>query len=268
MQALIVEPMKPPYVKEIGEELEDLQHEVGGYIEAIYPFEDEVAIICNEEGKLDGLELNRALRTDQGEIYDIIAGTFMIVGLNEENFGSLTPEQITKYTELYKVPEVFLMRDGKITAISIAPTIYEPVQKSEYEEVRNGIRLVVRRDEDPIDPRRMGENLGRLVCFDKYLQGDNHGFRDKDEFLKALLIDHFGDEEKAEASKKADEKVNEIYEKLDSGTSFAEVAKDYSEDVATKDNGGRIGTFNKGEMTEKFNSEFEDIEISVKTKKI
>lgn len=51
MQALIVEPMKPPYVKEIGEELEDLQHEVGGYIEAIYPFEDEVAIICNEEGK-------------------------------------------------------------------------------------------------------------------------------------------------------------------------------------------------------------------------
>lgn len=47
MQALIVEPMKPPYVKEIGEELEDLQHEVGGYIEAIYPFEDEVAIICN-----------------------------------------------------------------------------------------------------------------------------------------------------------------------------------------------------------------------------
>ena len=46
MQALIVEPLKAPYVKEIGEELEDLQHEVGGYIEAVYPFEDEVAIIC------------------------------------------------------------------------------------------------------------------------------------------------------------------------------------------------------------------------------
>ena len=157
MQALIVEPMKPPYVKEIGEELEDLQHEVGGYIEAIYPFEDEVAIICNEEGKLDGLQLNRALRTDQGEIYDIIAGTFMVVGLTEESFGSLTPKQIAKYTELYKVPEVFLMRDGRITAIPVAPTIYEPVQKSEYEEVRNGIRLVVRRDEDPIDPRRIND---------------------------------------------------------------------------------------------------------------
>ena len=50
MQALIVEPLKAPYVKEIGEELEDLQREVGGYIEALYPFEDEVAVICNEEG--------------------------------------------------------------------------------------------------------------------------------------------------------------------------------------------------------------------------
>ena len=100
MQALIVEPLKAPYVKEIGEELEDLQHEVGGYIEAVYPFEDEVAIICNEEGKLNGLELNRAMRGDDGEIYDIIAGKFLVVGLTEEDFGSLTPEQITKYSEM------------------------------------------------------------------------------------------------------------------------------------------------------------------------
>ena len=57
-------------MKEIGEELEDLQHEVGGYIEAVYPFEDEVAIVCNEEGKLEGLDLNRSLRGDDGEIYD------------------------------------------------------------------------------------------------------------------------------------------------------------------------------------------------------
>lgn len=198
MQVLIVEPMKAPYVKAIGEELEDLQHEVGGYIEAVYPFEDEVAIICNEEGKLDGLELNRALRGDQGEIRDIIAGTFLVVGLTEESFGSLSSEQITKYTELYRNPEIFLMRDGQVTAIPVAPNIYESVQKSEHEEVRDGFRLVIRRDEDPVDPRRMGDNFGKLVCFDKYLQGDNHGFRDKDEFLKTLLIGHFGDEEKAE----------------------------------------------------------------------
>ena len=51
---LIVEPGKKPYVKEIDSGLESLQHEVGGYIEAIYPYEDPVALVCNEEGKLEG----------------------------------------------------------------------------------------------------------------------------------------------------------------------------------------------------------------------
>ena len=199
MQVLIVEPLKPPYVKEIGEGLESLQHEVGGHIEVVYPFEDEVAIICNEEAKLDGLELNRALRGENGEIRDIIAGTFLIAGLTEDNFGSLTAEQIAKYSEMYRVPEVFLMRGGKITAIPVIPNIYEPVQKSEYEEVRNGVRLVVRRDDDPTSPREFDGNLGSIVCFDRIWYGDRHEFKDKDEFLKARLIAHFGDEEKAEA---------------------------------------------------------------------
>ena len=61
--------------------LESLQHEVGGCIEAIYPYEDPVALICNEEGKLEGLPLNRALRDEDGDIYDVVAGTFLVVGL-------------------------------------------------------------------------------------------------------------------------------------------------------------------------------------------
>ena len=56
---LIVEPGKEPYVKEIDSGLESLQHEVGGYIEAVYPYEDPVALVCNEEGKLEGLPLNQ-----------------------------------------------------------------------------------------------------------------------------------------------------------------------------------------------------------------
>ena len=42
---LIVEPGKEPYVKELDSGLESLQHEVGGYIEAIYPYEDPVALV-------------------------------------------------------------------------------------------------------------------------------------------------------------------------------------------------------------------------------
>ena len=69
---LIVEPGKEPYVKEIDSGLESLQHEVGGYIEAIYPYEDPAALVCNEEGKLEGLPLNRALRDEDGDIYSFL----------------------------------------------------------------------------------------------------------------------------------------------------------------------------------------------------
>ena len=59
-------------MKEIDSDLKSLQHEVGGYIEAIYPYEDPVALVCNEEGKLEGLPLNRALRDEDGDIYGFL----------------------------------------------------------------------------------------------------------------------------------------------------------------------------------------------------
>ena len=74
IKVLVIEPGKAPYVKDIDSGLKSLQNEVAGRIEAIYPFEDPVAVICNEEGKLNGLPLNRALIDDNsGEIYDIVA---------------------------------------------------------------------------------------------------------------------------------------------------------------------------------------------------
>lgn len=111
---LVVEPGRAPYVKEIDSGLKSLQSEVGGWIEAIYPFEEEVALICNEEGKLCGLPLNRALMDEDGEIYDIIAGTFLVVGLGEEDFCSLSDEYIKKFSERFKRPEKFKERRGKI----------------------------------------------------------------------------------------------------------------------------------------------------------
>lgn len=111
---LVVEPGMAPYVKEIDSGLKSLQSEVGGWIEAVYPFEEEVALICNEEGKLCGLPLNRALMDEDGEIYDIIAGTFLVVGLGEEDFCSLSDEYIKKFSERFKRPEKFKERRGKI----------------------------------------------------------------------------------------------------------------------------------------------------------
>lgn len=121
MTVLVVEPMKEPYVKEIAPGLHSLQAEVGGDIAATYPFSDPVGLVCNDEGKLIGLELNRGLRDEHGEIYDIMAGTFLVVGLSEDSFTSLTPEQVQKYTEHFKQPEQFISLNGQIVALPVEP---------------------------------------------------------------------------------------------------------------------------------------------------
>lgn len=116
-----VEPGKAPVTIRITTDLESLQKAVGGDIEVVYPFEEEVAIICNEEGKINGLPLNRALYDDRGKIYDVVAGTFLVTGLTEDSFGSLTPEQIDTYTQMYQTPEAFMRMGRDIVAIPIAP---------------------------------------------------------------------------------------------------------------------------------------------------
>ena len=61
MKVIIVKPFTQPYITEIKGDLESMQAVVGGYIQAIYPFDDEVALVCNEEGKINGLMPNRFL---------------------------------------------------------------------------------------------------------------------------------------------------------------------------------------------------------------
>lgn len=117
MNVLMVEPGKVPYEKDIGDGLKAMQDAVGGYIQAVYPYEDPVALVCNEEGKIEGLPLNRALKTEEGEIYDIISGDFFICGLGEENFCSLSPELAEKFKEEFKHPESFMQLCGRVVAI-------------------------------------------------------------------------------------------------------------------------------------------------------
>lgn len=200
MQVLIVEPGKIPYKKEIGEELEDLQQEVGGYIETVYPFpEEDAVLICNEEGKLEGLPLNRSLKDEKGMIVDIVAGTFLIAGTTEDSFCSLTDNQITKFTERFHTPERFLINGRKIISApaDISPAD-EMIAASVFMEEKHGLRLIVRMDDDPISPRDFGNNFGTLICFDRNHYRDNHdSYPDQDTFLLAMLTKHFGSEEKA-----------------------------------------------------------------------
>ena len=129
MNVLMVEPGKAPYEAQIGDDLQSMQALVGGYIQAVYPFEQPVALVCCESGKLDGLPLNRALRDSDGDIYDIVAGNFFIVGLGESDFTDLPYELAERFAEQFaerfRQPEMFMRVDDKIVA---APMPDEQVQ--------------------------------------------------------------------------------------------------------------------------------------------
>ena len=105
LTALLVEPRQQPRVVGIANDLKTLQDAVGGYIEVVRPFEDDVCLIMNEEGKLLGLPQNRPIFID-GKFVDMIVGTFLVTGDGGEDFCSLTPEQIEKYKKHFHIPMV------------------------------------------------------------------------------------------------------------------------------------------------------------------
>lgn len=119
MQVVIVEPEKKPFVQNIDDTLTSMQQIVSGTIQAVYPFEEPVALICNDEGKLLNLPLNRALRDSNGAIYDIVAGTFFLCAApaDSDRFESLTDEQAQTYMERFAMPEQFIKVNGAIVVL-------------------------------------------------------------------------------------------------------------------------------------------------------
>lgn len=100
IRVMVIEPGNETEEKEIDNTLEELQKIVGGYIEVI-PLQNEIGsnlnIVCNEEGKLIGLPLNRALDSD------ILCGTFVVVKSDEDNFVSLTDDEVKYIKERFSL---------------------------------------------------------------------------------------------------------------------------------------------------------------------
>lgn len=121
MKILLVEPGKEPILSEIDGTLQSMQEVVGGTIQAIYPFEEPVALICNDEGKLLGLPLNRALRDEAGQIYDIVAGTFFLCGVPADcdRLESIPEGLVGRYQEMFFTPEVFIRLNGRLICIPV-----------------------------------------------------------------------------------------------------------------------------------------------------
>jgi hypothetical protein len=108
MKILLIEPLQHPKVLETSGTLSAMQTLVGGTIQALYPFNAPVALICHDEGKLLNLPPNRALyHPETNECYDIVVGTFFLCGAppDGDSFTSLTQEQIETYTARFRNPE-------------------------------------------------------------------------------------------------------------------------------------------------------------------
>lgn len=121
MLVLLVEPGKEPRRMEMDNDLQSMQKAVGGLLQVIYPFREPVALVCNDEGKLLGLPANRGLRDEQGQLYDIVCGTFFLCAapLDRDSFESLTEEQLEHYRHRFQRPELFVNLGGEILCLPI-----------------------------------------------------------------------------------------------------------------------------------------------------
>lgn len=117
MKVLVVEPNCAPYEKEING-LREMQAVVGGMIQAIYPFQEPVAVVCNEEGIITGLPFNRSMDGGYGAVF----GTFFICGLAKEDFCSLSPKQIEHYRSKFYRAEILVgAGGGELITIKVPP---------------------------------------------------------------------------------------------------------------------------------------------------
>lgn len=105
---VVVEPDKKPYAKMIKNDLAAMNEIVGGYIEIINLGRNNtgamIAVTVNEEGKLEGLPMNRKIVG-----FDILVGNFFITAYNLEGDNiSLTKQEAEFYIRKFTPIEVYL----------------------------------------------------------------------------------------------------------------------------------------------------------------
>ena len=120
MKVLLVEPMEKPHLVEIDHDLASMQELVGGDIACTYPWDEPVGLVHCDDAIALGYPLNRMLKDEAGNIYDIVPGTFFIAGLTEDSFGSLTDELAERFTALFQYPEMYMRTmDNHVICIKV-----------------------------------------------------------------------------------------------------------------------------------------------------
>ena len=105
---LVVEPGKAPYLKTIAVTLENLCKEVGGILAETCPYEPNITVCYNADYMINGSEPNRVIKNDNGALFGILCGTFLVVQRDSTNrITSLSDDLAQKYTELLKDPVAY-----------------------------------------------------------------------------------------------------------------------------------------------------------------
>ena len=126
MNVLVVEPGILPYEREING-LKEMQAVVGGPITAIYPWEDQAAVVCNEEALLLNLPFNRSVEGGYGGVF----GPFFVCGLGEEDFCSLTLEQVKAYKAKFRQAELLVgFRGQESVTMKVAARPKETIKRN------------------------------------------------------------------------------------------------------------------------------------------
>ena len=113
IRVLLIAPMEPPRLVKIDHTAEELHRLVGGEIACTYPWADLVGLIYAEDAIALGYPLNRTLYDENGIPYDVVKGTFVIVGLGREDFCSISDDLAAKLTKRFRYPEMFLRTPDK-----------------------------------------------------------------------------------------------------------------------------------------------------------
>ena len=120
--AIVIRPGKLAEKVQIEGTYEEIRGIIQDDLEYFYPFpNDDVFIICAENGKIDNRPFNRAIVDDYGNVVDLIAGDFLIVGFDDENYDtgikSLSPDLMDRYYRKFKLPEMVVRTEQGIIII-------------------------------------------------------------------------------------------------------------------------------------------------------
>ena len=150
MNVLLIKPNEYAIEAEIENSLKAMQQIVGGNIEVFSPTNDPIVYVINEEGKVLGLDENRALYDHRGNVADIVAGTFFVCGVDGDDFTSLSPELMNTYKQLLHEPELFIEQGGKIKAVKAI----DPIKKSIAEQLKESAEQAARENADKPAPAK------------------------------------------------------------------------------------------------------------------